>query len=160
MRPLNQKLILALYKQKDWLKVSFGGSFYRVGSEIMGDWEVNLHNVGVDALDKSKFHTSNITAVNFFTGNSDTCNDAMNMTAYGRFNGEDGYKMIFRAGDIGAPNAFAVFADTARVTIYNPDNVVIYDTHATGEFSDESSCWGTARTGLDHGNISIDWIDW
>jgi hypothetical protein len=58
--------------------------------------------------------------------------------------------MIFRAGDFGSPGK----ADTIRVELYDPDGNPVFDTHYDG-FNDESSCVGTARTGLDHGNITI-----
>lgn len=138
-------------KIKNWHKVSFGGWVADLGAgNYAGEWQVNLHNVGGDKLDKSKFHGTEVTAMNLYNGNSNTCNDAVNFTVNGTFNGEDGYRMIFRAGDLGSPNT----ADTARVTIYQ-GSTVVYDTHWSGEFSNESSCVGTARTGLDKGNITI-----
>lgn len=91
---------------------------------------------------------TNITDLNFFTGT--TCS-AMNFTAMGELNHEPGYKMIFRAGDSGEPRIY----DTARVQIFNPQGGAIYDTH-DGDFTDESDCVGTARTGLDNGNIKIE----
>lgn len=141
-------------KPKDWLKISFGGQIRDLGSTYMGNWEVNLHNVSEDNLDKSVFHGSDVTALNFFDGNNITCNDAVNFTINGSWNGEPGHSMIFRAGDFGSPNTL----DTVRVTIYSGTNgtgTIVYDTHA-GDFADESSCVGTARTGLDYGNIKIE----
>ena len=38
-------------------------------------------------------------AINFYTGTSASCDEAMNMTLIGTLNGESGYKVIFRAGD-------------------------------------------------------------
>lgn len=138
-------------KPKDNHKISFGGAIYDVGlAGYMGDWEVNFHNVGDNAYDKSKFHGTNITDINFFDGNNTSCYDAVNFTVLGEWNGNPGYKIIFRAGDFGSPGK----ADTVRVTLYN-GNTPVYDTHTPTEFGDESSCVGTARTGLDHGNITI-----
>jgi hypothetical protein len=71
------------------------------------------------------------------------------MTLLGTLNGETGYRMIFRAGDDGSPG----FADTIRITLYE-GTILVYDTHVS-EFPDESDCQGTARTGLDAGNITI-----
>lgn len=76
----------------------------------------------------------------------------MNFTASGEWNGIPGYKIIFRAGDADSPKG----SDTVRVTLYEPDGSDFYDTHWVDEFKDESSCVGTARTGLDNGNIKID----
>jgi len=138
-------------KSKDDHKVSFGGAVYNVGSAgYMGEWEVNFHNVEGDTFDKSKFHGTNIADINFFDGNNTSCYDAVNFTVYGEWNGNPGYKIIFRAGDFGSPGK----ADTVRVTLYEGNNLV-YDTHAINEFEDESDCVGSARTGLDHGNITI-----
>lgn len=137
-------------KPKDNHKISFGGAVYDVGlAGYMGDWEVNFHNVGVDKYDKSKFHGTNITDINFFDGNNTSCYDAVNFTVFGEWNGNPGYKIIFRAGDFGSPGK----VDTVRVTLYEGDNPV-YDTFPS-EFKPESNCVGTARTGLDHGNITI-----
>jgi hypothetical protein len=140
-------------KRKDWLDISFGGwaSLYPDNS-LTGEMQVNLHNVS-DDLDKSVFHGTEVTEMNLYNGDGATCNDAMNLTVNGSFNGEPGYSMIFRAGDYGSPNTL----DTARVTIYNNPNgtgSVVYDTH-DGDFTNESSCVGTARTRLDTGNITI-----
>lgn len=140
-------------KRKDWLDFSFGGWAAETKAGLVGKWQVYLHNVDAD-LDKSKFHGTDVTALNFFDGNNASCHSAMNVTINGTFNGEDGYSIIFRAGDNGSPNV----EDTVRVTIYDGENgggSVVYDSHAAGEFTDESNCVGTARTGLDTGNITI-----
>ncbi len=141
-------------KRKDWYDVSFGGWIAKVGPDLVGEWQVNLHNVhnnNDDLLDKGKFHATEFTALNLFDGNSPTCNDAVNFTAFGTWNGKSGYKMIFRAGDKGSPNN----VDTVRVTLYKPDATELYDTHWSDEFVDKSSCVGSARTSLDTGNITI-----
>jgi len=62
-----------------------------------------------------------------------------------------GYYIWFRAGDADSPKGL----DTVRVELYNPSNAKVYDTHG-GDFTYESTCVGTARTGLDNGNIKID----
>ncbi len=141
-------------KRKDWYDVSFGGWIAKVGPDLVGEWQVNLHNVyngNNDSLDKGKFHATEFTVLNLYDGNSATCNDAVNFTAFGTWNGEAGYKMIFRAGDNGSPNN----VDTIRVTLYNSGNTILYDTHSANGFTDESSCVGSARTSLDTGNITI-----
>lgn len=140
-------------KKKDDLMISFGGWAWDLGSAgYFGEWEVNFHNVGEghEVEDKSKFHTTDIQVMNFYDGNSSTCNDAINFTVNGKLDGEDGYKMIFRAGDNGSPNTM----DTVRIEIFKPSGAKIYDTYPN-EFTPESSCVGGARTGLDRGNITI-----
>jgi hypothetical protein len=140
-------------KRSQWHKISFGGWVQKNGSDMTGEWEVNFHNVGDDTYDKSKFYATKFVAVNFFTGNSGTCHSAFNFTANGKWNNKPGYKIIFRGGDFGSPGR----NDTARVTLYAPGGGKIYDTEESwgGEFNNESSCVGTARTGLDKGNLTI-----
>lgn len=139
-------------KRKDWKKISFGGWLADIG-ELVGEWEINFHNVGTDAYDKGKFHTTDFTALTLFAPTSNTCTAAMNFEADGSFNGEDGWSVIFRAGD--SDNAASKSPDdTVRIELYNTLGVKVYDTIAP-EFSNESSCVGTARTGLDAGNIDI-----
>ena len=71
----------------------------------------------------------------------------MNATFLGRFNSEDGYNLIFRAGDN---------EDTVRFELSEPSGDKVCDTHDSGSgFSDESACQGTARTGLDRGDVEI-----
>lgn len=137
-------------KKKDLYDISFGGSVVKIGTEFMGNWEVNFHNVS-DPLGivKKKFHGYQITDMNFFDGNSSTCNSAVNFTIHGKLNGEEGYKMIFRAGDNGSPNT----DDTVRIQLYD-DKGLIYDTYTT-DFDGGSTCVGNARTDLDKGNITI-----
>ena len=134
-------------KRKDWHDISFAGWVKCEDDAVFsGEFEVNFHDVSVDFLNKGKFHATNIVDANFYLGT--TCN-AMNFTATGDFNGMPGYTIIFRAGDSGSPNT----QDTARIGLYYGFSL-IYDTHH-GDFADESNCVGTARTGLDKGNITI-----
>ena len=138
-------------KRPEWNVVSFGG-WVQKSTVITGEWQVNFHNVGDDDFDKSHFHTTDIQTVKFYAPDSGTCNAAFNMYAVGEWNGNPGYSMWFRAGDFGSPGN----ADTIRVTLYAPGvAAAVYDTHTSTEFKDESSCVGSARTGLDAGNITI-----
>jgi hypothetical protein len=135
-------------KRKDWYDISFGGWVLEDDGVLNGEFQINFHNVGDDDFDKSSFHTTNITDANFYIGQD--CS-AMNFTATGEFNGISDYTVIFRAGDSGSPNT----GDTTRVELRDPYGTLVYDTHFRGEFTDESDCVGTARTGLDKGNITI-----
>ena len=137
-------------KRPYWHVISFGG-WVEGFTDPVGEWQVNFHNVGVDSLNNSHFHTTDIRAVSEFTGNGTSCDAALNMTAFGSLNNVPGYKMIFRAGDFGSPG----FVDTVRVELWNPVGAKIYDTYWSNEFAAESNCVGTARTGLDAGNITI-----
>lgn len=133
-----------------WNDVSFGVNVTDFDGGSDGNLNIRLHNVSDDSLDKTNFHSTAITDFNYFDGDSATCESALNLTAMGSLNGVDGYTVIFRAGDNGSPNV----EDTARVQLFDPADVEIYDTH-DGDFTDESDCVGTARTGLDTGNLTI-----
>ncbi len=137
-------------KRPDWSVISFGGWAQGTGGSFVGEWQVNYHNVSMDSLDKAQFHSTNITSINYFSGDSGTCNSALNLTAYGTLNGEPGYYVILRFGDFGSPG----YADTVRIELYKVGFGKVFDTH-TSEFQDVSSCVGSARTGLDAGNIKI-----
>jgi len=134
-------------KRKDWYDISFGGLVGSASSEgYMGEWQIVFHNVRDDSLDKAKFHSTNITVMNFFAPTV-SCNGAVNFTIEGTLNGESGYKVIFRAGDE---------PDTVRIELYQGSSK-IFDSSDTagGDFTSSSNCWGTARTTLDNGNITI-----
>lgn len=136
-------------KRPEWNVISFGGFAASAGSAgYIGEWEVNFHNVGDDTYDKSSFHTTSITEMNFFVGVGGCI--AMNFTAMGVWNGTPGYKMIFRAQDAGEPGNL----DNARIQLFNPSSGEVYDTH-DGDFTDQSNCVGTARTLLDNGNLQM-----
>ncbi|NIT03650.1 hypothetical protein GTO10_01800 [Candidatus Saccharibacteria bacterium] len=136
-------------KRKDWLDISFGGDAKDYGSGVFeGEWQINFHNVREEWLDKGRFHSTNITDMNFYAPTSNTCIAAMNMTMTGTLNGEPGYTVIFRAGDSGSPNN----VDTVRVQINGSGES--YDTYVDG-FDGGSNCVGSARTDLDKGNITI-----
>ena len=136
-------------KRPDWHVISFGGFAASAGaSGLIGEWQVNFHNVGVDAFDKSSFHTTSIYAMNFYDGE---CGIALNFYATGVWNGIPGYKMIFRAQDAGEPGSL----DNARIELYNPGGTRVYDTDWPGEFTAESNCHGTHRTLLDNGNLQM-----
>ena len=142
-------------KRPEWLDVSFGGWIQEMADgSIVGEWQVNFHNVTKDELDQSHFHATTFSEINFFGPSSDSCQAAVNFTAHGSWNGMPGYKMIFRAGDFSTPNS--EYADTIRVELFGSDGKV-YDTSWSTDFDDESDCVGTARTGLDTGNLTIVW---
>jgi hypothetical protein len=138
-------------KRKDWLDVSFGGWLADFG-ELIGDWTIQFHNVETDEFDKTTFHATEFTQLNMFNGNSGTCDDAFNFTAFGTLNGDDGWKVVVRGGDLDTPASQN--PDTLRVTLSKSGNPT-YDTFG-GAFPSESSCVGTARTRIDTGNLVIE----
>jgi hypothetical protein len=140
-------------------KVSFGGELYRVGGVLACEWQVNLHNVGNDALDKAKFHATECFDLTTWPPTSHptfdpTSDGVASFYANGRFNGDDGYVAIFRMEDYTEPGD----QDTLRIEIYKGSVAagnLVYDTYRSGDFPGESNNVGTARTLLDKGNIQI-----
>ena len=126
-------------------KISFGGE---ANADLVGEIQVNFHNVpDSSGIDGSRFHSTLVQDFNWFSGGSGNCDSAMNATFLGRFDGEDGYRLIFRAGDN---------EDTVRFELRAPGGALVYDTFGSGSgFTAESNCVGTARTGLDRGNVTI-----
>lgn len=137
-------------------KISFGIWANEISTGIFeGELQINFHRVP-SYYNKSKFHGNVITEMNFFASNDASCNAALNVTIEGTLDGMSGYSVIFRVGDAGSPgntNSAEPF-DTARIQLFQGD-VEVYDTH-DGDFADQSTCVGTARTGLDRGNITIE----
>lgn len=133
-------------------KISFGG-WIQGSTDPSGEWEVNFHNVGVDNLDKTKFFTTDFKIVNYFPGNNPSCKSAFNFTAFGKWNNKPGYKLIFRGGDFGSPGK----KDTVRIELFSPGGAKVYDTTWpwNNEFNNQSNCVGSARTGLDKGNLTV-----
>lgn len=125
--------------------VSFGGNIKEMADgSLKGQMQANFHNVSNGDVVMGRFHSTEITDANWFSTNAGTCTAAMNVTMDGRFNGEDGWRLVFIAGDD---------EDTVRLRLFDGGGAV-YDT-SSGDFGDESSCFGTNRTGLDHGNVRI-----
>jgi hypothetical protein len=134
---------------KNPLKISFGGKLYRFGSDLECEWQVRFHNVGDDEFDKTKFHGETCTELNVF--DPGPAEGVVNFKVEGEFEGASGYTLLFRMEDRGEPGR----DDTIRIELWNGTSKT-YDTHNSGEFTDESNNVGNARTGLDKGNIEID----
>jgi hypothetical protein len=132
------------------LKVSFGGWLQDIDGGVLCEWQVNFHNVGNDALDKAKFHTTDCFDLTTWEGDFD---GVVRFHANGAFNGAPGYSAIFRMEDYTEPSEM----DTLRLEIYDSGNALVYDTYA--DFPGDSTNIGTARTFLDRGNIQIDFYE-
>jgi hypothetical protein len=134
----------------DWNSISIWGWANGTQGSTRGSWYVTFNNTSNDLLDRARFYSRNVTEINYYAADSETCKSAVNVTAYGYLNGESGYYVILRFAD--GPTRYG--GDTVRVTLYDINDQVVYDSHG-GDFPDESSCVGSARTGLDYGNIAI-----
>jgi PKD repeat protein len=155
-------------KKPEVYKISFGGWLYRVdGDDPLCEWEVNFHNVSVDAYDKAKFHGNVCTMPGSFNpGDSD---GVTNFAVYGTLDGVPGYTLVIRMEDNTEPGNM----DTIRFELFfdpgmsiTPANSLgtpaLYDTsdrnpanHPGGDFTSGSDNNGTARTLLDNGNLQI-----
>lgn len=136
-------------KNKDWLKISFGGWAYRIEPDSdaagLGEWTVVFHNIGVDTLDRAVFEGDVVYAMNFFTDGR-----IANLTVDGTLNGIEGYTLIIRAEDFGEPSEAA---DTIRFELFE-GSLKVYD--SLDDFPGNSSVDGTARTWLDRGNLQVE----
>jgi len=127
----------------------------------IGDFHINFHNTSNDNLDKGKFTTTDIYAVAIHPGSyqdpdgKDTHLFAR-IEANGKFNGEDGWSIVVRFTDFGAPGKVKdanpdTAADAIRVMLFESGELV-YDTAALdGDYPREQS-W---RTLLDGGNVVV-----
>ena len=140
-------------------KVSFGGYIDDIDGGLECEWQLNLHNVSGTDLDKSKYHATTCTIFNTWapgeqTPVPDVADGVANFTTWGTFNGDPGYRAIWRVEDRTEPSDL----DTFRVTIYK-GSTVVYDTTNSGDFPKDSNNVGSARTLLDRGNIQINFYE-
>jgi hypothetical protein len=112
------------------LKVSFAGNVgFLDDASLVGQWQTNLHNVGVDALDGAIFHSTNITSLQFANDGGAGPNpppanaNIASFTAEGRLNGEAGWILSVRLTDRGEPGK----NDSIRLVLTSPGGVVVYD---------------------------------
>lgn len=121
--------------------ISFGGNIKEAeNGDLRGQMQVNFHNVSNSSVSGGRFHSTEITDANWYEGVND-CEAAMNVAMEGTFNGEPGYKLIFRAGDN---------EDTVRFQLSGK-----YSYDSNPDYGNESNCVGTARANLDRGNVKI-----
>ena len=134
-------------------QVNFGG--YAQASE--GDITVEFVSTSNGDITGGIFEATGVTnGMNVFeSDNWDKCIAAANVTYSGAFNGQPGYKLIWRVGDAGKKKDLTAddASDTVRFELFYGANK-LYDTDG-GDFEATSSCVGTKRTGLDKGNIML-----
>ncbi|MEN8040990.1 MAG: hypothetical protein ABFR95_05750 [Actinomycetota bacterium] len=141
----------------DWdkqpYKVSFGGYIDDIDGALDCEWQLNVHNVSGTDLDKTKFHGTTCTSFNTWGPDVQSLADGVaNLTVLGTWNGEPGYRAIFRMEDRTEPSDL----DTFRVTVYHGSDVVFESSvYQGGDFPMDSNNIGGARTLLDNGNIQM-----
>jgi len=150
-------------KGKNAFNISFGGNVgFLADFSLVGQWQTNFHNVSVDSLDKARFHSTAITALQFFDDggpgpNPPPANANVGLfTATGRLNGEDGWTLDVCLADRGEPGRQN---DSIRVALTNPGGVLVYDSRGSTDFASEDPggqggvC--DSRHKLDAGNFQI-----
>jgi len=154
-------------------KITFGGNVGIAGGEgLVGQYEINFHNVSVPEVAKGNFHTTAITFLDFkwliFCPQPDPPDDAFfnwaKFKADGRFNGVDGYSVDVEVADHGEGKDAT---DTIRIRLYSDTTenqgpgTLVYDSYASGDFPADWVCltleW--RRHELDGGNIQIHRIE-
>ena len=160
-------------RRKNAAKITFGGNVGIAGGEgLVGQYQINFHNVSNNDLDREHFHTTKITFLDFkwlfFCPQPDPPDDAFfnwaRFKADGRFSGDEGvWSVDVRVADHGeGKNA----QDTIRIKLYDVPtaeqggtNSPVYDSldWAGGDFPADWICptleW--LRHELDGGNIQI-----
>jgi hypothetical protein len=131
-------------KRKTQNDISFGLGVTNYNTGTEGNATVRFHNTGADEIDKTTFHSEEITEFNYYSSDSPTCDAAVNFTAVGNWNGNEDYKVIVRAGDND---------DSVRVTLYDSGGSMVYDSNT--DYGNQSDCVGSARAALDNGNVVI-----
>jgi hypothetical protein len=131
-----------------------------------GNLQFNFHNTGNGELDKGKFSSTAIQAAAIRpSSHVDTEGEFrflfVNINADGKFNGEDGWSMVIRLSDYGAPGIVkktnpANRTDAIRITLYDSPyptggQPAVYDTASVDEYPHEDA-W---RTILDGGNMTV-----
>jgi len=137
-------------------RVSFGGNVgFLADFSVVGEIEVNFHNVSVDSLAGARFHSDSFTALQFLKDagagpNPPPANaNVAKYTALGTVNGVSGWTLKACVSDRGEPGK----NDTISFVLINPANVVVYSSVA--DFGTTETSQDCARSLLDSGNLQI-----
>lgn len=139
--------------------ISFGGNVgFLADFSLVGQWQTVFHNIGVDALDGARFHSTSITALQFFNDGGAGPNpppanaNVGSFTATGRLNNVDGYTLVVCLADRGEPGK----NDSIRLRLFDPANALIYDSVSDFPSQDNTLTGACAnRTKLSGGNFQI-----
>jgi len=143
-------------KKKEQYRISFAGTVgYMADFSVIGQYQMNLHNVSVNALDGAKFHSTHIIS---FNPGADSWEDASPpdananyavIIAEGRLNNEDGWTLGILVADRGEPGK----NDSVLINLWDPDGHMVYNSYwdfGTNAFAD---AWWTYK--LTAGNIQL-----
>ena len=145
----------------EWLNAS-GNVGFLADFSLVGQWNVVFHDVtnATVNIDKAHFHSTAITALQFFHDGGAGPNpppanaNVGRFTATGRLNGVDGYTLEVCLADRGEPGSKAT--DSIRLRLTDPGGVIIYD--SLSDFaSQDNTLTGVCewRHKLDTGNYQI-----
>ena len=125
------------------------------GLNPKGQWVVQFHNVSFPEISGGTFKSTSIESVVFARRAvpEPNCVAATVVTALGRFNGEPGWTMVFRATDVGQ-RARSEELDKVRIGLSYPGGPD-YDSEVSTDFPLEGSCLGPHKTGVDAGNVKV-----
>ncbi len=138
-------------------RVSWGGNVgFLADFTLVGEWNTNFHDVGVDTLDKAHFHAHEITSLQFVDDGGPgpspppaNANVAM-FVASGELGGAPGYQLRVCVADRGEPGKGN---DTMRMQLFAPGPVLVYD--SLSDFADEDAYAACEGHLLDGGNAQI-----
>ena len=143
-------------KKKEQYRISFAGTVgYMADFSVVGQYQMNLHNVSVSELDGARFHSTEITD---FNPGADSWGDASppdananyaRIIAKGRLNNEDGWTLGIVVADRGEPGK----NDSILINLWDPDGHMVYNSYwdfGTNAFAD---AWWTYK--LTAGNIQL-----
>ena len=123
--------------------ITFGGNVrFNSDGTIVGQWQVNFHNVNNDTIDGGSFHSTSFSLLNWdqYKGHP-----TAQFTATGRFNGQDGWSMNVRLADFGEPGRGN---DSIRIILCSPDNpydpdTIKFDKYAVYDTWDQVGWWNS-----------------
>lgn len=145
-------------KKKEQYRISFAGTVgYMADFSVVGQYQMNFHNVSVDELDGARFHSTEIMS---FNPGADSWEDASPpdananyaiIMAEGRLNNEDGWTLGILVADRGEPGK----NDSVLINLWDPDGHMVYNSYwdfGTNAFAGHLPWW-TYK--LSAGNIQL-----
>lgn len=143
-------------KKKEQYRISFAGNVgYMADFSVVGQYQMNFHNVSVDELDGASFHSTEIVS---FNPGADSWEDASppdananhaRIIALGRLNNEDGWLLGILVADRGEPGK----NDSVLINLWNPDGDMVYNSYWDFGTNAFAGSWVTYK--LTAGNIQL-----
>ncbi|MFC1923951.1 hypothetical protein ACFLT3_00800 [Chloroflexota bacterium] len=164
-------------KKKEWPKITFGGwsGYTAAMGDMVGQWEVNFHNVGNDDLDKATFTSWWVNDLSFadfadppevpIADPPASLANFAQVRLFGVIEYDDGSMaygtLVINGMDNGEPGNVDekgnndITSDGIRIILFSGGSR-IYDSYLSGDFEDDQSNPGDGvRHELDGGNLQI-----